>query len=135
MVKWISEEKWQARIEKRETNLGMMPDELRPIKKNNLCKKMPREMAHYINLSRSICTECKVPNSTEHLLYKHGIQIPNWEELVTQIQTKQIKESMRRRQGIELARSEVKINLSKYREAIEGITNRDVNKTKYINNS
>ena len=36
------------------------------------------------------------------------------------------KEHLQRRQGVELARSEVKVNLAKYKEAIERITSENV---------
>ena len=126
MVKWISEEKWHARVQRRSPYFDMMPNDLKPTKQNNPCKRMPGEMIQYINLSRSICKECRVPNTVKHLLYKHEAQIPDWEELTTKIQDMLAKEHMRRRQGVELARTEVKINLARYRQTIENITTKNV---------
>ena len=83
-------------------------------------------MIQYINLSRSICKECKVPNTVKHLHYKHGVQLPDWEQMITEIHSKLGREHRKRRQGVELAREEVKTNLNKYRRAVEDIAAKNV---------
>ena len=67
MIRWLSMEKWEARKVRRSVDLDQMPEEIRPLETRNLCKRMPLEFVHYINIGKSRCKQCQVGNTSSSI--------------------------------------------------------------------
>jgi len=98
VVEQISLGKWIAR-KKGETYdfscLSKRLQDLLNLRRKNMCKCLPKEIIHYINLSNSICFECNTPNTTKHLQTKHNLSIPDVTTLLQK--TEKIQESKQSR--------------------------------------
>ena len=45
--------------------------------KRNVCKYIPLEFIHYLNLTKSSCPTCNTTNTFAHLQDKHHCQLPD----------------------------------------------------------
>ncbi len=121
MIKWISYEKWDARKRRTVPDMSDMPRAIRPEKFRNFCKRMPREIIQYINLSKSLCTTCHTPNSVQHMETKHGKKLMTLSELLEMTEETQEDRQIPRRDGVEAVRALVKPQLAKFKRAIEEV--------------
>ena len=120
LIKWLASEKWAARCERRRVNMENMPLHIRTDRPANLCRRMSKELATYINLSKSMCKKCTVPNTACHLQRVHGVSLPTWEDLVNMIKEAIKGPKMSRKKQVTKARGVLKTYLDKY----QGVINR-----------
>ena len=79
---------------------------------------MPIEMVHYLDLTKSLCPRCMVPNTFNHLNIVHNCNAPNFKCLLDQ--TRRIQEAkISRKKGIAEIQKLIDPYLNKVKRCIE----------------
>ena len=94
VIQEISFCKWSSRKKGEKFQYNFLPEEIKEAlnyHQLNRCKRMPAELVQYINTFTSICQNCGVPNTAQHLTVQHDCKVPNLRK-VLQL-TERIQES------------------------------------------
>jgi len=119
----ISMQKWNFRKTGLRHQYQFLPQEIQNklnSNKVNTCKKMPNELIHYLNTTKSICQKCHTPNSFLHLREKHNCVLPDLKTLLQMTSPIQ-RAKMSRREGITKLKEVLKPLLYKMRQCINGV--------------
>ena len=104
MVKWVYRlkgDKFQFEYLDQETKNAFNKNRV------NVCKRMPKELVSYLNLTKSICPKYKTPNSIQHLRLNHNCVLPDLEDIL-QLTSPIQKAKMPRREGISRTKELIK---------------------------
>jgi hypothetical protein len=77
--------KWFYRKRNTKFTFDLLPQPLKDTlnsKKRNFCKHMPFELIKYLNILKSLCPQCGVPNSISHLEYVHNCKVPDFDTIL-----------------------------------------------------
>jgi len=85
--------------------------------KMNQCRRMPCQLIQYLNLTKSICKICYVPNSVTHCRKVHGISLPDLEE-VLELTSKYQKKKISRKEAIQEIRKVIEPFLKKLKSHV-----------------
>ena len=126
----IYSEKWICRKNGTVLNYEDIPISFRKAlhpDKRNLCKFMPKEFIHYLNLTKSSCPTCETPSTFDHLECRHHLKLPNANELLRLCQKVQDGKAPRK-ESLELMREIINPYLRRLRHFLA----RENNSTSWI---